>query len=690
MRRVLFGIFLFASLVLLARADEGMWLFNNAPVARIQKDHGFGLTPQWLEHIQKAAVRFTNGGSGSFVSGLGLVMTNHHIGLDTLQKLSSKGKDYVKNGFLARTRAEEAKAVDLELGVLMNIVDVTARVQAAVKPGMSDAEAFKARRACIATIEKESLETTKLRSDVTTLYQGGLYHLYQSKRYTDVRLVFAPEQQIAFFGGDPDNFEYPRYDLDVCLFRVYENGQPVKPEHFLKWSPTGPKENELVFVAGHPGRTDRSLSVSDISYLRDIELPLYLERLYRREVMLNAYSSRSIENTRRAKQELFSMQNNRKRWEGQMAGLLDPAVIDQLTQREQAFKDALAKDPTKKEALRAFDRLAGLRDIRKDNQINYYFLETGVAFDSILFTIARTLARAAEERPKPNELRLEEFTESEKESLELRLFSKRPIYDDLEQTKLTHSLTYLAQKLGPKHPFVLKVLSGKSPRDRAASLIRETKLKDVGLRQQLYTNGQAAIAASADPMILFARLVDPESRAVRKIFDTQVKEVQKQCYGEIARARFALLGTSTYPDATFTLRLAYGVVKGYTDQGEAVPWSVPFSGLYQRSSEHENAAPFNLPARWAEHRGRVDSKVPLNFIATTDTTGGNSGSPFVNREGEVVGLNFDSNLHALTRSILYTDGAGRSVAVNTQAITEALRHVYDAGELADELMGNLR
>jgi hypothetical protein len=670
-----------------APADEGMWLFNNPPQKLLKEKYGFDATPQWLEHVQKSSVRFNSGGSGSFVSPDGLVMTNHHVGLETLQKLSTKGKDYVKDGFHAKTRQDEAPAVDLELNVLMDIVDVTDRIKAAVKPGQSAEQAFEARRAVIADIEKESEDKTGLRSNVITLYQGGLYHLYRFKRYTDVRLVFAPEQQIAFFGGDPDNFAYPRYDLDICLFRVYENGKPAQIKHYLKWSRAGATKDELVFVSGHPGKTERLDTVAELKYLRDTGFPYLLERLYRLEVMLSVYSAYGEEYERKAKDMLFGVANSRKAREGGEAGLQDPALMARKMAQEKAFKAAIARDPSVKDALGAFDTIAKVQKIRADHIRDYQMLEGAAGFNSILFGYARTLVRAAEEFAKPNEKRLEEFQEAEKKSLELRLFSKRPIYDDFEQYKLANSLGWLTQHFGGDSKGVKKVLSGRSPEERAAELVHGTKLKDVAVRKKLYEGGKAAIDASNDPMILLAKEVDPKSRELRKIMQTEVEEVKRQAYDQIAKAKFAVEGTNTYPDATFTLRLAFGTVKGYEEAGKHIPFETHFAGLYERAKEHTYAYPFDLPKRWLQRKDKLDLKVPFNFVCTADIIGGNSGSPVINRNAEVVGLIFDGNIQSLVWDFVYTDVQGRAVAVHSRGIIEALRKVYDANELADEMVG---
>jgi hypothetical protein len=668
--------------------DEGMWLFTNPPTKHLKDRYGFDVTPKWLEHVQKSSVRFNSGGSGSFVSPDGLVMTNHHVGADALQKMGDKDHNYYRDGFHARTRDEEHKCEAIELNVLMSIEDVTDRVNAAVKPGLSPEKAFDARRAVMNDIEKESQDKTGLRSNVVTLYQGGQYHLYRFKKYTDVRLVFAPEQQIAFFGGDPDNFEYPRYDLDVCFFRVYEDGKPAKVEHYLKWSEAGAADDELVFVSGHPGRTDRLSTVAELEYLRDTGFPFLLQRLNRLEVLLLAYSGRSEENARQAKELLFGVQNSRKARVGGLAGLLDPALMRRKKAEEKKLKAKADQDESLKEARTAWDRIAGAQKVRAAHIRKYTVLEGGSGFNSELFTIARDLVRAGDERAKPNSERLRQYAESSLESLKEKLFSKEPIYDEYEIVKLADGLTFLAGQLGYNDALVRQVLGGKSPQERAVQLIKGTGLKDVELRKKLYEGGKEAVAASQDPMIALAKLVDPEARAVRKVIETEVEEVQRQAYADIARVKFALEGTSTYPDATFTLRLSFGVVKGYTeDDGTRVPFETTFAGLYERSAEHHDQPPFDLPPRWVKNKGKLDLHVPMNFVCTADIIGGNSGSPVINRNAEVVGLIFDGNIQSLVLDFAYTEKQARAVAVHSRGIVEALRKVYDAGGLADELTG---
>jgi hypothetical protein len=679
-----------------AFADEGMWLFNAPPLKQLKEKYQFEPTQQWLEHLQKASVRFNSGGSGSFVSANGLVITNHHVGADTLQKIGDPQHNYLKDGFYARTQADEIKSTDLELNVLMSIEDVTARVTGAVKPGMTNDQASSARSSVIAAIEKESKDKTGLRSDVVTLYQGGAYHLYRYKRYDDVRLVFAPEQQIAFYGGDPDNFEYPRYDLDICIFRVYENGQPAKIDNFLKWNSLGPNDGELTFVSGSPGKTDRQLTMAELADRRDRGLPYALSMLKRRDVLLTSFAARSFENERRAKEDLFGVRNSRKAFDGYLAALLDPDIWRAIEAREQKLRDAITRDPKLRSTSNAYDRIKNAKAEIVKNAPLYNYLEMEAprytayreprAFVSNLFKYARLLVRAVDERAKPNGERVPEFRDSARESLELELFSTEPIYDDYEILRLTDSLTDFASQFGADDPLVQKVLAGKSPHARAVELVTGTRLKDVAFRKDLYNKDAAALQAGHDPMIDLARLVDGPARDARKIYDTQ-EEIKKQAYSEIAKARFVIEGTGSYPDATFTLRLSYGTVRGYGQDGKQIPAFTDFAGLYQRSAEHDNKPPFDLPKRWVDKKANLNLATHFNFVSDADIIGGNSGSPVVNKANEFVGIIFDGNIQSLVLDCIYTDTQSRAVSVDSAAITEALRKVYDAGPLVDELEG---
>ncbi len=678
-----------------AFADEGMWLFNAPPLKQLKEKYQFEPTPQWLEHLQKASVRFNSGGSGSFVSANGLVITNHHVGADCLQKFGDEQHNYLRDGFYAKTQPEEKKCVDLELNVLMSIEDVTARVSGAVKSGMAGEQAANARKSVIAAIEKESKEKTGLRSDVVTLYQGGAYHLYRYKRYDDVRLVFAPEQQIAFYGGDPDNFEYPRYDLDICIFRIYENGQPAKIDHYLKINPNGPSDGELTFVSGHPGKTDRQLTLDELADTRDRYLPYVLRMFNRREVLETAYSARSFENARKAREDLFGTQNNRKRYDGYLAGLLDPDIWSQLKAREQKLRDAIARDPKLKSTTAAYDRIKHAQaEIAKNAPVyNYLEQERPVtigyrgprALSGDLFKYARLLTRAIDERAKPNGERLPQFRDSARESLELELFSTEPIYDDYEILRLTDSLTDFASQFGEDNRLIQKVLTGKSPHARAVELVSGTKLKDVAVRKDLYGKDATALQAAHDPMLDLARLIDGPAKESRKIYDAQ-EEIKKQAYAEIAKARFAIEGTGSFPDATFTLRLSYGTVRGYEQDGKQIPAFTDFAGLYQRSAEHDNKPPFDLPQRWIDKKANLNLATHFDFVSDADIIGGNSGSPVVNKDNEFVGIIFDGNIQSLVLDCIFTNTQARAVSVDSAAIIEALRKVYDAQPLVDELL----
>jgi hypothetical protein len=679
-----------------AAFDEGMWTFNNVPRDDIKKKYGFDVTDEWLRKVQLASVRFP-GGSGSFVSPNGLVLTNYHIVEDIVGELSTANKDYAKEGFVARSQAEEMKAEGLSLDQLISIEDVTARVNGAVKGDMSAVDANAARRAEINAIESESTKATGMRSDVVTLYQGGQYNLYRYKKYSDVRLVFVPEFQSAFFGGDPDNFNFPRFNLDMALVRVYENNQPIKVENYFKWSKAGAKDGELVFVTGHPGATQRLNTVAHLESLRDTSISLLLRVLEARQKSLKQYMAQGEEQTRRAQNELNSVENSIKVYKGQVAGLQDPQLMAKKRRSEQALRNSINADPRKqKEYGDAWTAIAkGRKDIATYER-DRRFLDPNssatssvglpAAFNTTLFWYARALVRLADENLKPDAQRLPEFMNTRRAALEAKLYSTAPIYDDFEKANLASSLASMQSEYGANNSLVKKVLKGKTPEARAAELIEGTKLKDVEYRKQIAAGGLRAINDSNDPMIDLARSIDKESRAVRERYEEEVVAVERTNYAKIAHALFEDQGTKLYPDATFTLRLSYGAVKGYRENGKFVAPFTTLGGLYARSNQHQHAFPYNLPPRWMSKRAALNLRTPFNFVSTNDIVGGNSGSPIINKNRELVGLIFDGNIQSLVGNFEYDESVNRSISVDVRGMLEVLRKVFGANALADELM----
>jgi hypothetical protein len=683
---LLLALFGLQTLHITALADEGMWPFNNVPRAEIKKKYGFEVTDEWLNKVRLASVRFNNGGSGSFVSPNGLVLTNYHIVEDIVGEVSTPEKDLAKEGFVARTRAEEIKAPSLELNVLQSIEDVTTRVTGAVKAGATDAEAFAARRAEISAIEAESTKATGLRSDVVTLYQGGQYNLYRYKKYTDVRLVFVPEFQAAFFGGDPDNFNFPRFNIDMALVRVYENGQPVKPEHYFKWSTAGVKEGNLVFVTGNPGSTSRLDTVAHLEQLRDTSIPIILRLLERREAVLKKYMAMGDEQTRQAQNELNSVQNSLKVYRGQLKGLKDASLMARKQKEEQALRKSISENPERQKMYgEAWDAIAKAHGTYPSYIKERRIFEQMGGFNSTYFGFARALVRLAEENAKPNAQRLPEYTDARRASLELGLYSPAPIHNDFEELKLADSLGFMVELLGADDPLVKKVLAGKTPEARADEMIAGTKLGDVAVRKELAAGGKAAIDASTDPMIVVAREIDAKAREVRKRYESEVTGVERSNYAKIARALFETEGTKLYPDATFTLRLSYGAVEGYMENGKKVPPFTTLGGLFARSDAFKHEFPYNLPQRWVEKKSAINLNTPFNFVSTNDIIGGNSGSPTINQNGELVGLIFDGNIQSLVGDFMYDPTVNRAISVDSRGMLEVLQKVFGANEIVSEL-----
>ncbi|HLX60245.1 MAG TPA: S46 family peptidase, partial [Planctomycetota bacterium] len=622
--------------------------------------------------------------SGSFVSPNGLVMTNHHVATETMQKLSTEQNDLVKRGFYAKTPADELKAPDLELNQLVSIEDVTARVKAAVKPGMSGPDAAHARMSAIAAIEKESLDKTGLRSDVMPFYRGAEFHLYRYKKFTDVRLVFAPEFDIGNFGGDPDNFNFPRFDLDVAFFRVYENGKPYEPKHWFAWSNTGLKDGDLTIVSGHPGGTRRMCAVAELEFSRDFALPLQLKWMEREVALLHKYAETGPEEARNAQEDISGTENDLKDARGQFDGLKNPELMKRMHEAEAALLKGA--DPLSAKALAAaYDVIVKARENFKSFFKEFKLVEEGYGFESDLFGRALELVRLADERAKPDGQRLAEYTDARRESLEQELFSPAPISAPFEKMRLTKSFELLLEELGADHPVTKLALEGKTPAARAAELIDGTKLADPVVRKRIAESGKKAIDESTDPLIVLARKLDPYARTLAKRFRDELETPETQAYETIASVWKAPGGVCHYPDATFTLRLSFGTVKGYEEGGKMLAPFTTLGGLFERADEHGNKEPFVLTKNWWEKKASIDLKTPFNFVSTNDIIGGNSGSPVLNSNAEIVGLIFDGNIYSLVGDFFYDETNNRAVAVDARAIVEALNKVYNADALLKEL-----
>jgi hypothetical protein len=672
---------------LASHADEGMWTFDNPPRKQWKERYNFEPTEGWLEHVRLASVRLNDGGSGAFVSPDGLLMTNQHVASGQLQKVSTKERDYTHEGFYARTREEELKSPDLEINVMISYEDVTARVQGAAKAGGSVKEANEQRKAEMAKIERESTEKTGLRSEVVTLYSGGEYWLYRFKKYTDIRLVFAPEEQIAFFGGDLDNFTYPRYDLDVAFFRVYENNQPLKTEHYFKWSESGPADGEFVLAPGNPGSTNRLMTTAQLHYQRDVGSPLQMQVWRSRRDALALYAKTSAEAARRSGAASRGLENSMKRLVGQQEGLANKGMMAKKEAEEKALRAELASKPELEKAYGgAWDQVAvAYRELPAMAKR----LAFSIITPSRLGAIASTLVRYSQEIRKPNDQRYDEFRDSKLESLKFNLFSPAPIYTDMEEAVLAAWLEEAQKTLGPNDPFIRAALQGSTPAEVAKAVVSGTKLGDVAARKALFEGGADQVAKSDDPMIALARRIEPIIRELRDWEEDKIKSVETSAGQKIAAARFAAYGKNVYPDATFSLRISYGKVAGYEEDTTRVPYKTTFFGLYDRAQSFDEKPPYDLPKRYRDGKSKLDLSTPMNFVYTADTIGGNSGSPVINRNAEIVGLNFDSNIQKLPNRYWYVDESegGRAVAVHSAAIIEALRKLYDAEKLAAEITG---
>ena len=664
-----------------AHADEGMWTFDNFPSAAVKQVYGADISPAWLDHVRLSTIRLANC-TASFVSPDGLILTNHHCVEECLAELSTKDKSLLEVGFSAPTRKDELRCAAQQADVLIATENITDAVLKAGS-GLGDAAANGARKKMLTSLEQACEQSSakaisgKLVCQAVKLYQGGQYFLYKYKRYTDVRLVFAPETDIAAFGGDPDNFQFPRWSLDFSILRAYENNKPAKTSNFLQIDFAGPSANQLVFVAGDPGSTARLQTRAQLQFERDITLPITLMRASELRGRYIQFGKANPADQRIVEAPLNSLQNGIKVRRKELDALNDDAWL--------AGKSAA------EEKLRISSHLAGAdpwRDIEsaltreRALYVPYTFIENAAGFSSSLFRDARLLVRGADERLKPNNERLREFTEASIPTIERELFARVPVFAEFEQLTLSFSLERMREWLGPDHPVIRKLLSKESPDELATRLIAETKLDDAMLRQQLWVGGKAAVDASRDPMIEMVRLIDGDARAIRKQYEDEVEAPIAAAAEKIAAARFEAQGTNIYPDASFTLRLNYGTVQGWVENGTAVE---PFTYLDRAFERATGASPFKMPASWMKEKAQLDLRTPFCISTSNDIVGGNSGSPLIDASGKIVGLMFDGNIHSIAGHYWFNTANNRAIAVHPAIIREALEKVYGAKELLAEL-----
>lgn len=665
-----------------AVADEGMWTFDNFPAAQVKAKYGVDITPAWLDHVRNNAVRLSTGCSASIVSGSALVLTNNHCVAECAQDLSSPGHDYYTHGYTALNASEERKCAGMQAEILTSISDVTPQVTAVGK-GLAGDALVKARTAMTSTIEKQGCpETAQTRCQVVNLYHGGQYKLYKYRKYSDVRLIFSPGVETAFFGGDPDNFNFPRYDLDSAFVRLYENGVPVKTPDHLRWNASAPRAGEPVFVAGNPGGTDRQLTMAQLAAQRQLTLPVTALRYSELRGRLLRFSEESAENRRIAQDLLFGLENSYKVYYGRLFALNDDAFMGAKARDEAALR----ANPAARQALAAaampdpWATIATATQQMRDIYLPYTFVERGPN-GSQLFSYAKALVRATTERQKPSPERLPGYADSQLPLLEKQVLDPVPVYPSLEQQTLEFWLSKAREYLTADDPDS-KLLLGRDSPEQLSARLATSKLGDAAVRKALWEGGWAAVKASNDPLIQYVLRIDPEGRRLLTMWNERVDGPITSASEALARARFAAFGTSVYPDATFTLRLSYGQIAGWKEKGHDVPAMTYFAGLYDRATGQD---PFQLDPRWVAAQHRLNPNTVFNISTTNDIIGGNSGSPLINARGEVIGAVFDGNIHSLSGDYGYEPANNRAVVVAASAVSEALRKVYGANNIADEL-----
>lgn len=665
-----------------AIANEGMWTFDNFPATAVRQGFGADITPPWLDHVRLSTLRLTNC-TASFVSREGLILTNHHCIESCLAELSSKEKSLLELGFSAAARNEEQRCPAQYADVLVGTENITDAVLKA-DSGLSDAAANTARKKLLTSLEQAceqasaKVKSGKLVCQSVRLYQGGQYFLYKYKRYSDLRLVFAPESDIAAFGGDPDNFQFPRWSLDFSFLRAYEDNKPAQTPNYLQIDFAGPNANQLVFVSGDPGTTARLQTRSQLEFDRDVALPVALLRASELRGRYIQFGKNNLGDERITLAPLNSLQNGIKVRRKELDALNDDAFLEQKSRAEQALRavaDISGPDP--------WQEIATASSRERVLYLPYIFIENAAGFSSSLFRNARLLLRAADERLKPNKDRLREFTDAKLPRMQHDLFAQIPVYPEFEQMNLSFSLERMREWLGPDHPLVRRLMSKESPDALATRLIAETEMNDANFRKRLWQGGKSAVAASNDPMIVLARSIDVEARAIRRQYEDEVEAPIARAAEKIAAARFKAYGTHMYPDATFTPRLNYGTVQGWVENGTSV---APFTYLERAFERATGAAPFKMPESWMRVKAQLDMSTPFCISTSNDIVGGNSGSPLIDVDGKIVGLMFDGNIHSIAGRYWFNPESNRAIAVHPAIIREALEKVYGAKELLTELL----